>query len=263
MWVEKSREQLEVLRTRPFEDFDCLAVLIDGVRLAEELWVIVAVGIDVEGHKRVLDFEQGPSENATAVGALLERLAKRGLKEPDGRRLLVLRDGSGAIHKAVQQYWPSALQQECLVHAQSNVRDQVKRRDRADVDRHFKTLRQAQGYEAGAEAFEELLEFLSERNGAAAINLRKRKEHLLAFHCLEVPATLNRSFLSTNLIENVLRNWRAATGNVKRWREKSDMVSRWMASGLLWAEAGFRKLHHAEDLPHLRTALTKEKEASS
>ena len=78
----------------------------------------------------------------------------------------------------------------------------------------------------------------------------------LAFHRLEVPATLNTTFLSTNLIENVLRNWREATGNVKRWNEKQDMVPRWMAAGLLWAEVGFRKIRHAEALPRLAAALS-------
>ncbi|NIP19095.1 MAG: IS256 family transposase [Xanthomonadales bacterium] len=255
MWVEKSREQLELLRNRPLADNDWLAILIDGVRLADELWVIVAVGINVEGEKRVLDFQEGSSENATSVGELLGRLARRGVREPEKRRLLVLRDGSAAIHKAVQQHWPSSVQQECLVHAQSNLRDKLKCRDRADMDRHFRRLRQAQGKEAVEEAFEELLEFVSERNAEAALNLKSRTDRLLAFQRLEVPATLNRTFLSTNLIENVLRNWREATGNVKRWSEKKDMVSRWMASGLLWAEAGFRKVRHAEDLPQLKVAL--------
>ena len=86
--------------------------------------------------------------------------------------------------------------------------------------------------------------------------MRSRKDALLAFHRLDVPSTLNVTFLSTNLIENVLRNWREATGNVKRWNEKQDMVPRWMASGLLWAEAGFRKIRHAEDLPWLAAALS-------
>jgi len=53
----------------------------------------------------------------------------------------------------------------------------------------------------------------------------------------------------------VFRNWREATGNIKRWSEKEDMVPRWMAAGLLWAEAGFRKIRHAEDLPRLAAAL--------
>jgi hypothetical protein len=37
--------------------------------------------------------------------------------------------------------------------------------------------------------------------------------------------------------------------------EKEDMIPRWMASGLLWAEAGFRRIRHAEDLPRLPSAL--------
>jgi hypothetical protein len=110
-------------------------------------------------------------------------------------------------------------------------------------------LREAQGRQAEEEAFDELLDFVSERNAAAALALENRKDALLAFHRLDVPSTLNVTFLSTNLIENVLRNWREATGNVKRWNEKEDMIPRWMASGLLWAEAGFRRIRHAEDLP--------------
>jgi hypothetical protein len=69
-------------------------------------------------------------------------------------------------------------------------------------------------------------------------------------------ATRSRSrFLSTNLIENTIRNWREASGNVKRWNEKEDMVSRWLASGLLWAEAGYRKVRGHEDLSHLVKGL--------
>ena len=256
MWAEKSREQLELLRNRPLDDADWLAVLIDGVWLTRELCVVVAVGIDSEGRKRVLDFEQGPSENTTVIATLSGRLAQRGVKADGQRRLLVLRDGSQAIAAAVKRMWPDAIQQECLVHAHSNLRDKLRRRDRADLDLRFKALREAQGAKAGEEAFEDLLDFVSERNAAASLALRDRKEALLAFHRLDVPSTLNITFLSTNLIENVLRNWREATGNVKRWNEKEDMVSRWMASGLLWAEAGFRRIRHAEDLPRLAAALS-------
>jgi hypothetical protein len=92
-------------------------------------------------------------------------------------------------------------------------------------------------------------------NASAALALESRRDALLSFHRLDVPATLNVTFLSTNLIENVLRNWRGATGNVKHWNEKEDMIPRWMASGLLWAEGGFRRIRHAEDLPRLADAL--------
>jgi putative transposase len=256
MWIEKSREQLALLRERRLDDADWLVLLMDGVWLTRELCVVIAVGIDLEGNKWVLDFEVGSSESAAVVTGLLERLEKRKFAPGGGRRLLVLRDGSAAIEKAVCQRWPEAVRQECQVHAQANVREKLRQRDRADVDRLFKALREAQGAEAGEEAFEEVLEFVSERNAAAAVALKERREGLLAFQRLNVPATLNTTFVSTNLIENVIRNWRAQSGNVKRWNEKEDMVSRWMASGLLWAEAGFRKVRHAGDLPQLAAALS-------
>jgi transposase-like protein len=255
MWVDKSREQLEVLRSRALDKGPgWIAVIIDGVWLGD-ICVVVAVGVDLEGNKRVLDFEQGPSENTTTVATLIGRLKSRGVEPADGYKLLVLRDGSPAIAAGVRREWPTAIQQECLVHSQSNVRDKVRKRDRADVDRHYKALREAEGREAGEEAFADLVEFVSERNAAAALTLADNKDALIAFHRLNVPSTLNTTFLSTNLIENVFRNWREATGNIKRWSEKEDMVPRWMAAGLLWAEAGFRKIRHAEDLPRLAAAL--------
>ena len=53
----------------------------------------------------------------------------------------------------------------------------------------------------------------------------------------------------------MIRNWRAATKGVKRWREQGDMVQRWMATGLLSAEEGFRKISGHSDLEALREAL--------
>jgi len=255
MWIEKSMEQLQHLRMRPLDNLDLVALMIDGIRLADGLWVIVALGIDMEGKKTMLDFEQGSSENATAVGELIARLKKRGVVEQEARRLLVVRDGSPAIKKAVNKHWPNAVEQECLVHMQRHTRDKLRTRDRADFDLHCNALRNAQGKKAGNEAFDELLDFLSERNAAAALALQSRRKDLLGFHALDVSSTLNVTFLNTNCIENAIANWREATGNVKRWNLKGDMVSRWTASGMLWAESGFRKIRYARDLPELAVAL--------
>ena len=253
-WVEKSQEQLEKLRGRDLSQFDFLVIQIDGVS-AGELMILMAVGIDIDGNKHALDFEIGSSESKAVVGALLDRLIKRGVKEPEHRRLLVVRDGSQAIASAVSKKWPDALQQECLVHQERNVLDKLRRRDRAEGILHFKRLREAQGREAGEEAFEELLDFVSERNAAAALVLKERADVLLCVHRLEVPSTLNVTLLSTNIIENMNRNWRAATGNVKLWKEKNEMAARWAAAGMLWSEAGFRKVRGYRDLVALAASL--------
>jgi transposase-like protein len=255
MWLEKSLAQLDHIRTRDLKKYDFIALMIDGIRLAEGVWVIVAMGIDIEGKKMMLDFEEGSSENATAVGDLIKRLKQRGVDSREDRPLLVVRDGSKAIKKAVKKHWPKAKQQECLVHMQRHTRDKLRMRDRADFDNYVKGLRLAQGAEAGSEAFDDLIDFLSERNAAASLAISERRDDLLAVHKLNIPSTLNVTFLNTNSIENSFRNWREATGNVKRWSLKKDMVSRWSASGMLWAESGFNKIRHAGDLGELATAL--------
>lgn len=256
MWYEKSLEQLDYLRSRSLKEHDILALIIDGVRLADGIWILVAMGIDTDGNKIMLDFEEGSSESAAVVSDLIQRLKDRGVSSTKKRHLLVVRDGSAAIKKAVTKHWQKAIQQECLIHMQRHTRDKLRTRDRAEFDRYNSRLRDAEGREAGDEAFEDLMDFLSERNAAAALALRSRKADLTAFHQLNLPSTLNGTFLNTNCIENAFRNWREATGNVKRWSLKRDMVSRWSASGMLWAESGFNKIRHAKDLEALATALS-------
>jgi len=116
-------------------------------------------------------------------------------------------------------------------------------------------LRRVQGAEAGEEAFEELLQFVSGKNSAAAQSLANRKDGILAFHRLNVPATLNVTFLSTNHIENVMRNSRGMIGKVCRWNPKTDQLTRWMGVALLRAQEGFRRVRGHKEMGQLATAL--------
>ncbi len=101
-------------------------------------------------------------------------------------------------------------------------------------------------------------EFLSNKNKAAWESLEEAGEELLAFFRLEVPATLNKTFLSTNIIENAIKNLRRHIGRVCRWRHESDHPERWIASGLKLAQRGFRKVHGYQDLPDLAKSLKRE-----
>ena len=225
MWVKQSLKQLEHLRSRPLHHHDLLAIQIDGVAARNQL-IVMATGIDSEGNKHALDFDIGSSETAAVVKALLARLIKRGVREREDRRLLVIRDGSEAIASAARQKCPHARQQECLIHQEHNSLDKLRKRDRAEGILLLKRLREAQSKEAGEEAFEEPLDFVSERNAAAAPALRERSEALLCVHWLKIASTLNATLLSTNDIENRNRNWRTATDNVKLWKEKEEMAAR-------------------------------------
>jgi len=83
-------------------------------------------------------------------------------------------------------------------------------------------LRAVEGAEAGEEAFEELLKFVSSKNLAAAESLDARKDGILSFHRVNVLSTLNVTFLSSNNIEQVKRSARLVVGRLSRWNDKTD-----------------------------------------
>jgi putative transposase len=262
-WKVRSRELLDEFRSRDLSGIDVVGLMVDGVFPGKNSCVVVALAIDVEGRKHLLDFEEGSSESAEVVKGLFAKIHARGLRAGVARRLLLVRDGSDAIAKAVRHFWPDAVQQECLVHIERGLCGKLSWKHQSEVVSRMNRLRGVQGAEAGEEAFEELLEFVREKNLAAAEGLESRREGILAFHRLDVPATLNVTFLSTNHIENVMRNSRGTIGRVCRWNAKTDQLSRWMGVALLRAQEGFRRVRGHKEMGELATALGRAGSAAS
>ena len=80
-------------------------------------------------------------------------------------------------------------------------------------------------------------------------------DELTAFQRLEVPSTLNTSFLSTNFIENGFNNVRRKIGRVKRWRVETGQPEKWLAFALGEGEKGFRRIRDAGEMKALMAAL--------
>ena len=123
-------------------------------------------------------------------------------------------------------------------------------------------VRQKQGrevklksYAAARKALSDLKRFVAGKNQKALESVDEAGEELIALHLLEAPSTLQVSLLSTNAIENPIRNFRAKTRRVTRWRPQSDMSERWTAYAMLTAEQGFHRIYGYHDLPALLRAL--------
>jgi transposase-like protein len=256
-WKARSNELLTAFRARDLSGIDVLAVYLDGVFLGKERCVVVAMAIDVNGYKHLLDFEEGSSESAEVAHGLLERISGRGLVVARDRRVLVLRDGSAAIAKAVSGFWPDAVQQECLVHVERVVCAKLSYKHKRGFVELMNVLRGVQGKAAGEEAFDGVLKFVKDRNFAAYEALSARRDGILAFHRLNVPATLNVTFLSTNHIENVMGNARGTIGRICRWHDETNQVARWMGVALLRAQSGFRRVRGHQQLGELVVALAR------
>ena len=255
LWKREGAKLVERLRTRDIASRDWLVLMLDGIRLSKDQTAVVALGITSDGKKHILDFELGSSENFEVCRDLVSRLVFRGFEARRG--LLAVLDGSDPLKKAVRTFFDDAVIQRCLVHKECNIRGRLSRRHWGDLARLFKRLREVEGEAAGREAYSDIERFLSDKNAAALESLREAGDDLIALHCLNVPATLHVSLLSTNLIENSFRNTRRKLGRVTRFRAETDQASRWLAAALLEAEKGFRRLIGYRDLPRLAEALTR------
>ena len=70
----------------------------------------------------------------------------------------------------------------------------------------------------------------------------KGMEETLSVHRLRVPEKLRATSRSTSPVESTFDKVEVICRNVKRWRG-GDQYLRWIASGFLWAESRWNRIH--------------------
>jgi transposase-like protein len=240
LWQEAGSKFVDQLRGKDLHCVTWCALMLDGIRLSKDQTAVVALGIDSEGRKHVLDFALGSSESLEVSRELISRIVRRGFTCE--HRLYAVLDGSDALRGAVVEFFSDAVVQRCLVHKERNIKGKLSKRHWGEVSRLFTRLRSVQGIAAAEEVFGDLKSFLEPINAEAYRSLHEAGDDLLALHRLNVPNTLHRSLLSTNAIENSFLNTRRKLGRVTRFRAETDQASRWLSYALLEAEKGFRRI---------------------
>jgi len=138
------------------------------------------------------------------------------------------------------------------------LRQYLSKKDWSELSLLMNRLRKVQGADDGRKSLAELRSFVGKKNAEALASLDEAGEELIALHLLKVPNTLHKNLLSTNIIENSIRNIRLKTGRVSRWRKETDQAQRWLAMALTETEKGFRKLSGYQDLQNLAEALARQ-----
>ncbi len=256
-WQVAGHKFVDELRGRDLSVQDWAILMLDGIWLSKQQLAIVAIGITADGHKHVLDFDLGSTENAEVCRALMRRLMTRGFH--CDRRLLAVLDGSAALRSVIKEFFEDAVIQRCLVHKERNIKAKLSKRHWGELARLFRRLRKVQGKQAAQEVVTELVAFLTPLNAEALGSLHEAGDDLIALHSLNVPNTLHRNLLSTNAIENSFMNTRRKIGRVTRFRAETDQATRWLAFALVEVEKGFRRISGHADMPKLIAALKKPK----
>jgi transposase-like protein len=247
-FVEASRGRLQRLQGRALGQHTFCAMMIDGICF-EDQEIVAAIGFTLEGSKMVLGIHQGATENATVVKHLLQDIRDRGVAF-DVPRLYVL-DGGKALHSVVRKMaGPCGVIQRCQEHKIRNVIGHLTEEHQATIRCKMRNAYATLDYAVARSAMQQLLRELMDINPSAARSLEEGMEETLTVHRLRVPLKLRPSLRSTNPIESAFDTVGKVCRNVKRWHG-GDQYLRWVASGLLWAESRWNRLHGRRDLPIL------------
>jgi putative transposase len=250
-WKAATAKQLQQLLQRPVPK-ELLVLMIDSKFFAGQC-VVAAVGVDLQGCKHVLGLWHGATENATVVKTLLEDLVSRGLESE--RKLLVVLDGAKALHKAVKMiFGEQALVQRCRLHKMRNVLDHLPKEQQPQTRWRLQRAWAQKDPKVAEQQLRKVVRWLEEPWPMAAASLNEGLEETLTVQRLKLQHELVRVLSNTNVIENCFAQVSHRTGRVKQW-QSPQMILRWAATTLLWAEKHFRRIKGCDHLHALEKSL--------
>ena len=255
-FVLKTRQKLnDWLHARINADYPVL--MIDGT-VFKKATVIIVLGIDRDGNKHVLGAWDGSTENSRVCTDLLQNLIERGLRTEEVKMAVL--DGGKAIHKAIMDVFGTEVMiQRCQVHKQRNVLEYIPKELRHRVQWEMADAYKAADYATAKKTLESLVRWLSKDQERAAHSLAEGLEETLLLHKLGITGALRKTLASTNLIENLNSRIKAQTARVRRWRN-SNMVMRWVYTGISEAEKGFRRVKGYKDMNLLALRIAEYRE---
>ncbi|MCY0910009.1 MAG: IS256 family transposase [Sulfobacillus thermotolerans] len=251
-FIQATQQALDRFLQRRLDDRTWVVMMIDGLRVADHL-VVGALGIDADGHKRVLGFVEGATENHTVVTALLNDLTARGLTAAEG--LLVVIDGAKALTKAVREVWGDQVQiQRCQIHKQRNVLDHLPKSAENRVRLQLRKAYQEPDADTASRALETIAKELEREHPGAANSLREGLAETLTVHRLGLPGLLRQTVANTNAMESINSQLRTHAQTVKHWAN-GQQVLRWMASASFFIEDSFARIPGYREIPLLQKVL--------
>mgnify|MGYP000261963865 FL=1 len=237
--VAATAKQLQEFKERSLASFNPFAIFLDTVHRGGEAF-IVALGLDTFGKKQALGFWEGATENHDLCEELFADMERRGLVL--SRRIIWVTDGGKGVIKALRdRFGKKLIHQRCTIHKDRNIQSHLPKKYRKGAHWRFRTALEQNHYADSRKMLLDLEKWLRAINESAADSLLEAIEEILTLHRLKVPALLRKTLHSTNPIESMFSTVRDVEGNIKRYRG-SKMKQRWLASVLLYAEKGFRKV---------------------
>ncbi|HEX7630454.1 MAG TPA: transposase [Candidatus Methylomirabilis sp.] len=251
-FIRASAKQLQAFQERRLDDYDLVALLLDGKTFAADA-MVVALGVTLTGEKVLLGFVQTATENARVCSAFLRELVARGLRVDAG--FLCVVDGAQGLRAALTSVFGAQTPvQRCQWHKRENVVAYLSEGHRGPWRRKLQAAYEHPTYAEAKAALLRLHQELRLLNESAARSLLEGLEETLTLHRLGVFSQLGISLKTTNCLESLNSLVAQRVGKVDHWRT-SDQKQRWLAAALLDIEPRLRRIKGFRALPLLRQAL--------
>jgi len=168
--------------------------------------LLLAIGVDYNGERHILDTSVANSEAEVNWRAFLEGLVRRGMH---GLRMITSDDHSG-LRAAIDAVFPGILWQRCQFHLQQNAHAYVTRKDDVPVvSADIRKVFNAPDYENAERYLNQLVETYQKTNPRLAAwadeNLR---DGLSVFH---IPENHRRKMRTSNLAERQMKEIKRRT----------------------------------------------------
>lgn len=167
--------------------------------------VVIATGVRADGHREVLGFDVGDSENGAFWTAFLRSLRARGLRGV----LLVVSDAHEGLKTAVGSVLLGAAWQRCRVHFTRNVLDTVPKGNAEMVAAAIRTVFAQPDATHVAEQHTVITDMLARSHPKVATMMADAREDLLAF--CSFPVAHRKKIWSTNPLERLNREVKRRT----------------------------------------------------
>jgi transposase-like protein len=175
---------------------DCLYVNVKEKMTSVKKAVYVALGIDIEGNKEILDFWIGDSESSSFWYGVLEELKLRGVKDI----IYLCSDGVAGFKDILEQSFPKTIHQRCIVHIIRNLTKCLPRKKWQEFCKDLKTIYKTTDIETAKEASKIVLEKWKD-NIILCKKLNQDIPHMLQLY--DYTACIRKLVYTTNPIESM------------------------------------------------------------
>lgn len=180
----------------PFIYMDCLYVDVKEEMKSVSKAVYVALGVDIEGNKEVLDFWIGDSESSSFWYGVLEDLKARGVKDI----LYLCTDGVSGFKGILEDVFPKTTHQRCIVHIIRNLTKCIPKKEWKNFCNDLKNVYKAPNLESAKDSSKIILDKWK-NNKILYKKLEENIPHLLQL--FDYTENIRKIVYTTNPIESL------------------------------------------------------------